>query len=274
MSIFRKLLLAIVSMLLTAMLLAIPFPPAPAAAAIQVSAAVKNALDKLLAASTATTQASIRTAYNEFVRLQGEDAEWDSKLKTLQQQNTAAEQQVRKQISAIDSAKINALKQQAEQARARYKTLFEQYAFINRQLATARALKNKTSTALLRNQAELMKPAVQLARSDIRGKDTLLKSARQAATQRKNKIKADLAETAPLKTTRKNLKQSITDQKKKLAAEWKQASAAIRQANSAVTLRSLASAAAASSQLVELKKSAHATESKIAAVIERARKQL
>jgi len=246
----------------------------PIAAAITVSDSTTTAMNKLLTSADQASRQKLKEQYDLFIALQKQDREWDSKVKNLRSQNTESEQQLRKQIQAIDAAKLARLKQQSEQTRARYQVLFDQYAFINRQIENARAVKNKELTAMLRKQAEALKPAVQLARLDIKNKDTALKTARAAATSHAKKVRSTLAGADSHKLKLKTMRSTISASNKKLTAEWKNVTQAVRKQNAAATLSSLRSAVVVARQITNQKQQLHEVETKIADIISKAKGQL
>jgi len=246
----------------------------PVSAAITISDSTTAAMNKLLTSADQASRQKLKEQYDLFVSLQKQDREWDNKVKNLRSQNTSSEQQLRKQIQAIDAEKIAKLKQQSEQTRTRYQVLFDQYAFINRQIENARAVKNKDLTTMLRKQADALRPAVQLARLDIKNKDTALKTARAAATSHAKKVRSTLAGADSHKLKLKTIRSTISASNKKLSAEWKNVTQAVRKQNAAATLSSLSSAVTIARQITNQKQQLHETESKIAEIISKAKGQL
>ncbi|MCQ6563224.1 hypothetical protein [Paenibacillus mendelii] len=256
------------------LLLATAAAARPASAAISVSSTFKSSLDKTLAAADSAMKGKISTQYNDFVSLQQQDTQWDANIKAIHYKNAEAETLLRKQIKAVDAAKIDKLAIQVKQTRERYKKLFDLYASLNRQISVSRTMGTKDLTSMLRSQSEAMKPAVQLARQDIRNKEAALKAAKESAARTIKKLRDILAETEPLVIRIKAERSSTDIPKKSLAAEWKNASLAVKNRDLASTLASLTTSVSLSRQIVEQKRKIHTLEEKITAVIQKAKSQL
>ena len=77
--------------------------------------------------------------------------------------------------------------------------MFTLYTAVNKQLAAARAAKNKDWTAALRAQADTLKPTVQLAKADIRIKKQHLADARKRKSTEDKRLRTMLAAADPFK---------------------------------------------------------------------------
>ncbi|UVI30755.1 hypothetical protein [Paenibacillus spongiae] len=260
--------------MIMALLLAASVSAGPASAAISISSTFQSSLDKTLAAADGTMSSKISSQYKDFASLQQEDARWDASIKAIHYQNEEAESLLRKQIKLIDAAKIDKLELQVKQTRERNKKLLDLYASLNRQIAASRSIGTKEMTSMLRSQAEALKPAVQLARQDIRNKEDALKAAKANAARMMKKIRAALDETDPLVIRIKAERSSTDIPKKSLAAEWKKAGNAVKKRDAAATLASLTTSVSLTRQIIEQKRKIHTLETKIAAVIQQAKSQL
>ncbi|MBP1994052.1 hypothetical protein [Paenibacillus eucommiae] len=246
----------------------------PTAAAIEFTAAVKTALDKTTAAANSATASKINTLYSELITLQTQDRSWDDKIKAIHYKNEEAIILLRKQIKLIDAEKLSKLEIQVNQTRERYKPLFALSTSINQQIKTAKSLKNKNLNTFLQAQATSIKIAVQLARQDIKAKESALKSAKDSTAKTIKRLRGMLAETDPIHVQIKAERSKITVPKKNISTEWKNFNQAIKKSNATSSLNSLTSLVTHSRQVNGYKQKIHTLELKIGDIIIAARAQL
>lgn len=247
--------------------------PAVAAASFELSATAKSNLAKLIAGADKTQASRLTKLNGELQSLQNQDQSLDAKIRAVHYRNEEDLVVLRKQIKEIDAEKVNKLQQQVKQAKSRYQPLFDSYAALNKQIAAARRLNNKTLNALLRTQADAMKIAVQAARQDIRNKEQALKNAKDQAAKKKKKMNDTLAGFNPVQVQLKAQRSKVASTKKLVASAIKNANQATK-GTAKNAADSLSSLVAVSRQLVEQKQRNADLEQKASDIIAKARTQL
>ncbi len=263
-----------IATLLVTCMLATAAPTAASAASIEIPASVKPALDKTTASADRTLAGQIRTMYNELLVLQAQDQSWDEKIKAISYKNEEALLVLRKQIKQIDADKLSKLEIQVKQTRERYKPLFALYDSLNQQTAIAKSLGNKDLYALLRMKADGMKAAVQLARLDMRTKESSLKTAKDSAAKTMKKIRETLADIDPIKVQIKAERSAANMSKKRLSSAWAIFKQTVKKGDAKGTLNSLADSVAHLRQIVLHKQKIHALEKKISDILLKAKGQI
>ncbi|MFC4303235.1 hypothetical protein [Cohnella boryungensis] len=239
-------------------------PPGAAAAAVELTVAVKASFDKTSAAADAKTAAALNALYNDLSSLLKEDKELEAKIKAQRYRNEETLIALRKQIREIDAPKLARLAQQTQQAKARYQPLFDAYSALNKQITLAKGVKNKTLNALLRTQADAMKLSVQFAREEIKEKEAAHKAARTAAS---NKIKAardSLASIEKLKVQIKAQRSAASLPRSSRSPVWANFKYAIKRNDARGSQDSLSTLVMLSRQIVEQQKKIQSLELRIA----------
>ena len=259
---FRRVPLALLLIVLIVLL-----PANADAASIQLTASLKISLDKTAASADTKTAAKLQTLYADLdVQLKA-DKDVAANIKALQYRNEEAVILIRKQIREIDSTKVSRLSSDVQQIKARYKPLFDSYTALNKQLATARSLKNKTLTSVLKFQADAMKIAVQLARSDIKAKETAYKAAKDAASVRIKAARDSLAAIDPLKVQIKAHRSSLSQMRASQSPVWSNFKYALKKNDSGSAHNALASLVASAKQITAQQQKIYALETKISNVV-------
>lgn len=251
------------------------FASGPAsAAAIELSAPIKGAFDKAVAAADSKSATKLNSLYKELGTLLEQDRNTEAKIKALHYRNEEALLALRKQIRLIDADMLGKLAAQVQQTKDRYKPLFALYTSVNKQISLARPLKNKTLNSLLRAQADGIKLSVQFARQDIKNKENSLKAAK-AATSLKIKAARDmLAAIDPLKVQIKAQRSAASLPRKSLSPVWTNFKYAIKKSDARSTLDSLASLVMLSRQIMDQQLKIDALEIKISGIITRTKAQI
>ncbi|PYI57230.1 hypothetical protein [Paenibacillus flagellatus] len=259
----------------TAALLAIATAsPVASAASYELSATAKAAFDKMAANAGGTLQQKLTAQYGELLSLQRQERSLEEAVKTLQKSNDEALSDVRARIKQIDAAKLEKLKQEADRTKERYKPLLEQYTALNKRLEAARAMKSKELSALLRLQADAMKPAVQLAKLDIQAKDNALQTAKRSVSDKQKAIRGTLAGIEPLEAKIRAERDAESAQKKQAAADWKSFPPHVKQADARAAANTLEALVARYRQMVDRKEAIRGLETQISSVIAKAKEQI
>lgn len=252
------------------LLIAAGIPAEAGAAGIEFTASVQSAFDATVKAADSAGQARLQSLYGGLQRQYEQDKSCDVRLKALRLGNEQAQAALNKRLKEADAGKLAKLEAQLKEAKARYQPLFDLYASVNRQLAAARKLGSREITAALRSQAELLKPAVQMARLDVRNKESALQTAKAARTAKVKKIRALLADTASVKLRIKAGRSSVSATNKQLAAEWKSFAYYIKKADVKGSIGSLTTLASLLSQIIAQKQSMCDDEGKIGSILQQA----
>lgn len=256
-----------------ALLLAAIVPVAAWAATYELSPTMKTAFDKM-AADDGKLRGKLTEQYSEIIALQQKDVDAEAAIKSLHYRNEEAETIIRKQIKSIDADKLDKLKKDVEQTKARYKPLLDAYTAVNKQVAAARSLKNKDLSAIFRMQAESMKIAVQLAKQDMKGKEAALKKAKDAASSAQKKISALLEDIRPHETKIKAEKSAASNVKKSVASGWKSFTPLVKAGSAKPASDSLANLVSQFRQIVSHKQNILNLERKIESILMKAKAQL
>lgn len=261
------------SLMLTLML-ATMFPISVLAASFELSASAKTAFDNITASANPTSASLMNNHYSNIIKLQQQDQEWDKKIKDLHYTNEEGLVVLKKQIQLIDSDKLATLQTQLTQTREKYKPLFSMYESINQQKAVAKKLKNKDIYNLLLSQSETMKIAVQLARADIRNKESVNTTAKSNTAKTKKVLRGMLDDIAPIKVQIKAAKNDASTTQKKFTAETSTFKQSVKNGSINLTLRSLEALVKHIQKVIEHKQKAYSLEEKIGAIEKKVKLQI
>lgn len=238
------------------------------------TASVGDSLEATAAAADTSAKSALRSRYRELTALSAEYDSREQQIRTLHESNAQALIAVRKDISAIDQAKVARLTAELASLKQRRQPLFDQYSALNKRISLLKGLKDKTLNAVLKAQAEAMKLLVQAAREEIRGKEAELKGAKET---RSRKIAAARKTLAGIESPQASIatKKSVASAlNKRLAADYSDFKAAVRKQNAALANQSLASLLSGYKQVAAGKLSIVELEQKIADVIALTAKQV
>jgi hypothetical protein len=258
-------------MLLACLLLA---APAHAAVRIEVTNATKDAFERTKAQAARAQQSQLDKQMSELNVL-GKQAEyWEDKTRATKKRSDEAQAVIRKQLKAIDAAKVEQLEKQVKDAKTKYEPLFTSYTALNKQISASRAAGTKQLTSLLRSQAEAMQPAVQLARGIVRAKEQSLKAAKEERTKKMDKVRAILDDIAPLKVRIQAERSAMKAPAARIGTEWKNFKLAVKKADPNRTSSSLTYLVADFKLVVAKSSAIDELETRIAGVVARAQEQL
>ena len=249
-------------------------PAAMQAAAIELTAPVKADFDKTVKAADAGSAAKLKQLYPALQASLNEDLQLKAQIKTQHYANEQALLALRKEIRAIDGAKLDKLKAEVAQMKAKYKPLFDEYTALNKQIAIVRKLKSKLLNDALRIQADAMKVATQLARDKIRAKEAELKNAKAAAAAKIKAARDMLGETDKLKVKIKSLNSAAALPRKSQSAVWTDFKYAIKKSETRSSLNALDTLASLAKQVADKQREVLDAEKKIATVIAKTKTQI
>jgi len=263
-----------ISAIIAVLLLVVCCSTAAEAASYELSATVKRSFDTMSAAAGGTLKTKLNKQYDDWLALQQKDRGRDAEIKELHRANSETLKLVRRQIMQIDAGQNARLKQQVDDTKARYKPLLDMYTSVNKQIAAAKPLQIKTLNTMLRLQADSLRIPVQLAKQDIKAKESALKTAKSGTTDKQRKVRETLKEIDPLQEKMKAEKSAASEAKKLLEAEWKAFAPLVKQGDADSSTKSLAVLLSRLNQIVDRKTNQYDLEKRISAVIAKARKQL
>lgn len=246
------------------------FPPSQAsAAAIQFTDTIHSQVEKT-ADQAGKSATQLRKQYNEFKSNRARMLSLDDRISALRYSNESKASSVRKAITNIDANKISQLDDQVRKAKAKYQPLYTAYTSLNRQVATAKKLKDKSLYKVLKSQADGMKTVVGITRQSVRTKEAALKTAKTARSRKQKQIRNVLGEINSFKTNIKAEKSAISTPNKQLSTEWSNFKAAVKKNDPDRARDTLARLLTLSSQINTKKQNIYNYEMKISSIIQRA----
>lgn len=242
-------------------------PPSLAAAPFELSVTAKTAFDKMTVAADRATSLKLTSQYAELQAVQKQTIEWDLRIDKLHYQNEEAEIASRKRIKDVDADKLSKLEATLVQTKKKYEPLFVLYDTLNQQLNLAKSLKNKGLASILSPQVEAAKVAVQLAKADIRSKDTALRTAKASTTKTTKDFREHLSEIDPIEVKIKASKSVISNTNKQFTTEASILNQVVRKGDSTATLSSFISMLTHTKQINEQKQKIYAYEQQVMSLI-------
>lgn len=255
--------------------LAMPFlERSVAAAKIEFTNTIQDQLNNTATAAGGSLKTKLTKQYNDFKTGYAQFAKWDNQISTLHYENEAQVAAVRKQIKEIDAVSISRLEQQVQTAKTKYQPLFDSYSSLNKQVASAKKLKDKTLYKLLSSQADVLKAGVTLARQDIKKKEAALAAAKKTKTEKAKKARSTLSEIDPVKSKIKAEKSSLSGQVKLLSTEWTNFKSAIKKGDSSRASDALARLLTLCTSINKNKQNIYNMEISIKDIIKRSKIQI
>lgn len=273
MSIVRRSTVALLLLALFAGSSFVLFPSRIDAAALEFTAPVKAALDKLTAKTDAKTASGLYALYNQLYALQAQDRNIEEKIKALHYRNQENASLLRKQIRGIDAARLDKLKQEVERAKKRHQPLFDLYASIGRQIAAAKPLKSKTFNAALKAQQDGLKPAVQLAKDEIKAKEAALKTAKAEVARTIKAARDAVDAVGPLNVQIRAHRSAASFPRKSLSPVWTNFKYAAKQFDARAAADALETSIMLSKQILEKQQQIWTLENRIAVILDKTRAQ-
>lgn len=264
----------VIQCLVLFMLVTPSLAPYASAAAIEFTDSLQAQLNATADKAGGTTRTKLIKQYNDFRSEQKQARDWDDRISALHYANEAKTSEIRKRINEIDKDKIRRLEEQLQTAKAKSQPLFDSYTRLNKQIAAAKKLKDKTLSKMLQSQADGMRIVVTLARQDVRNRQTALTTAKKEKSAKAAKIRSTLSGIEPYKIKIKADKSAISTPNKQLSTEWKNFKAAVKSNDTARTSDILHRLLTLSGQILTKKKSIYSHEQKIESMIAIAQNQL
>ncbi|MBC8079846.1 MAG: hypothetical protein H7X86_05850 [Gorillibacterium sp.] len=255
------------------MLLAVP-GILSAASADETATAYKPTFDKLTASADLALRLKMTGQYNDLITLQNRTQTLEANTKALQFNNEEILVGLLQQMKKIDATHIEQLKLDAEQARKRHKPLLDLYQSLNNQADTASSLGGKKLASALRSQASLMKIPVQLARQDIKAKDSALKAAKDKAAQTAKKIRDTLSGIDSCKVRIRAGRSAAVSIKTSFSSLWKTFKGAVKKNEVQTAASTLPTLVNLTRNQVDNLESQYNLETKISDILALAKKQL
>lgn len=257
-----------------ALLLFASFSTAAMAASYELSATAKKSFDRMSEAAGGSLRTRLVGQYAEWLELQERIRKSESDQKTMRQRNAESLKAVRERIRRIDESKIAPLARAVSETKERYKPLLDRYTEINKQIEAARPLHNKELNAMLRLQAESLKAAVQLARQDIKAKEAALQKAKDTQKAKQNKVNETLKAIGEHEQASKTAKSAASEIKKSLDADWKTFTPLVKEGAALAAADKLTAMLTRLERMARHKAAMVDAEKSIAAIIDKANKQL
>lgn len=240
------------------------------AAALEFTDSVKAALEKTAETAGGSAKTRLIKQYNDLAALQKQIDAQDAKTNSLRLGNEMRLTEVRKQITNLDADKILKLDNQAKAARSKLQPLIDLHSSLNKQATAVKSLKDKSLYKKLKQQADAMKPAINLARLHIRNKDAELKAAKSEKTKKTKEIRAILAQIDTVKIKLKAERTAITSKNKSISTEWKNFKTALKNKDAGRAADTLNRLTNLSNQVLTHKQSMYKLEAQIADIIKKA----
>ncbi|WP_219835145.1 hypothetical protein [Paenibacillus sp. R14(2021)] len=255
------------SVLLVWLALLSMLPGAASAASVKLTDSAQAALTKHIAAAAPAMKERLNTQTQILQSYQTQENGLDSQYSALHAANGKALEAVRQRIKLVDAQKLNRMTQEVAALREHYKPLLTLYTSLNERIADARALKLKALTAMLKEQADALKPAVQIARAEIRWKEDQLKAAKAATAKTVKALKANLTEIEPLRDQTKSVQAVVSGTKKNIPSVVKTLNAAVKAGSHEGSLQSLNTLSSLARTIVEQKGRIITFENRISGII-------
>ncbi|WP_156395385.1 hypothetical protein [Paenibacillus sp. Root52] len=233
------------------------------AAGIELGVTAQKAWNDVLNKADRQTKASLQRAYENVGSLEGQGKTWEQKTKALHTSNMAELKRLQASIRQTDEKKISSLTLSLERTQARYEPLFALYTSVNKQLDAARATKNKEWTAVVRAQADTLKPAVQLAREEIRMKKSELAEARKRKNTEIKRLRSMLSGADSVKRQIQTAKKQVSLTKERYSNALKQFKQSLKQTQPSRVLSSLNQLVSATEKWTSTKQHVYTLEQKV-----------
>jgi len=238
-----------------------------AAASFEFSVTAKTAFDKMKGAADKGTSAKLTSQYAELQASQKLTIDWDMRIDKLHYQNEETVLATRKRIKEVGAEKLIQLEAAVLQTKKKYEPLFNLYDSLNQQLNLAKSFKDKWLINVLKPQVETTKAAVQLAKLDIRSKETTLRTAKASTAKTIKDLRDLLSGTQPLEVKIKASKSVISSIKKQFTTEASILNQVLKKGDSTATMSSFTRMLAYTKQINEQKQKIYAYEQQTMSLI-------
>lgn len=241
------------------------------AASYELSATSQKLLDGVIAKASQGDATRLRSLHNGLLSLHKQELEWEQKAKNVQFAREEAEIAVRKQMSEIGSARIAKLTTEVANLKKRYEPVFAMKDEVAKQLSWAKSAKQSVLVKMLQFQSDNAKLAVQIAKQDIKSKEESLKAAKQEATAAKARVRNTLNEMNPLKVQIRAKRSAISTLNRQYTSEMRVLVQALKKGEATPIMTSLSALDKHYRQIVAHRKEIHELESKISAIVSKAK---
>ncbi|MGO4694109.1 hypothetical protein AB4Z50_07490 [Paenibacillus sp. 2TAB26] len=255
------------TVVLFVLLLAFLSPTTIAAAPFEFSVTAKTAFDKMKGTADKGTSAKLTSQYTELQEIQKLTLDWDVRIDKLHYQNEETVLATRKRIKEVGAEKLVQLEAAVVQTKKKYEALFNLYDSLNQQLSLAKSFKDKWLTNALKPQVETTKAAVQLAKLDIRSKETALRTAKASTAKTIKDLRELLSGIDPLKVKIKASKSTISSIKKQFTTETSILNQVLKKGDSTATSSSFTRMLAYTKQINEQKQKTYNYEQQTMSII-------
>lgn len=198
----------------------------------------------------------------------------DARTTSLRLSNETRLAEVRKQITNMDADKILKLDNQAKSARSKLQPLLDLHSSLNKQARAVNSLKDKSLYKTLKQRADAMKPAIDLARLHIRNREAELKSAKSERTKKTKELRAVLSQIDTIKIKLKAERSGISSKNKSISTEWKNFKTALKNKDAGRTEGTLNRLSNFSKQILTHKQNMYNLETQISTIIKKASARL
>ncbi|REE78742.1 hypothetical protein A8990_12417 [Paenibacillus taihuensis] len=255
------------AILIIALVMVSVLPGTAAASSVKLTSAAQTTLGKLIGTASSQMKERLQAQSLSLVVWQVSEDALDKQIGTLHDNNGTALAAVRERIKVIDAVKLSKLTRDVAVTKERYKPLFSLYTSLNTQIKDAKALKLKTLASLLQAQADGLKPAVAIARADIRAREDALRVAKATTASIVKHLRVMLADIDPLRDQIKSVQAVVSGTKKNISPVITTMNAAMKGDSFEGTLQSLTTLVSLSRTIVEQKQRINSFESRISGII-------
>jgi hypothetical protein len=241
-----------------------------AASTARLSNTAKTSVEKLGAQAGSPLQGKLNDQIKQIQSLETQDLSVEKEISSLNSANDELLLAINTRIKKLDADKLDKLKKQAAEAKERYKPLFELQTSLNKQYTYAKKLKNKTLTAALEAQLNVVKASALVAKEDIRAKQEAYSKALETKSKTVKQVRNILSEASLEQVRIRSEKKASVETGKQIAADSKGLTAAIKNKAPAEALTRLTSMAALSNQMIGQKNRMLTSEKKVSSILAKA----
>ena len=257
--------------LFVALILSLPHPAG--AASVTLTATTQTAWGKLVAFADDAQSAKLVSQMNGFRSLQTQEESMDAKIQALHYSNEEELTVTKNKIKTIRAAKIAYLEAKVKKTEESYQPLLDKYKLLTQQISAAGTIGSKTLKSVLQAQANLLKPAVALAKADIKARKSELQTEKAAVSKIAASIRTTLKEIDTVKVQIRAAKSGASSSKSALSSLLKTFNSAVKKPDVKTTSSTLTSMLSLYTKLVEDKQKNYSYEQKITAILNKAKLQ-
>lgn len=242
-------------------------PGGASAASVALTTTAQTALDKHIASAPSTTKDKLIAQYGSLTSYQRQEDRLNDQYSTLHASNDKALEAVRLRLKQLDAAKLQRLANDVAATRTRYEPLLSYYTALNARIRDARALKLTMLTSVLNDQADAIRPAVQLAKAEIKYRDEALRVAKAETAKAVKAYKETLAGIDAFHAQTRTAQSVVSGAKKGIPGIIKTLNACVKSGSHSGTLQSLTTLSSLSRAIVDQKTRIIGHENNVTAII-------